>query len=79
MKKLVRAQDGVKLERIKRMAGGRRKQTFYRLTSGRNTSGRVILDENEAHRAFAREVAASLEDKAVKGLIEQGARWTTDD
>lgn len=52
MKKLVRAQAGVKLERIKRMAGGRRKQTFYRLISGRNTSGRVIFDKNEAHRAL---------------------------
>lgn len=73
MKKLVRAQAGVKLERIKRMAGGRRKQTFYRLTSGRNTSGRVIFDKNEAHRAFAREVAADLEDKVVKGMIGSGA------
>lgn len=65
MKKLIRAQAGVKLTRVKRIADGQRKQTCYRLTSGRNRSGRVILDENEAHRAFAREVAVSLEGKVL--------------
>ncbi len=64
MKKLIRAQAGVKLTRVKRMADGHRRQTCYRLTSGRNRSGRVILDENEAHRAFAREVAASLSPRS---------------
>jgi hypothetical protein len=72
MKKLVRAQAGVKLERIKRLSARQKDETFYRLTSSRNTPERVIFDE-DAQRAFAHEVAASLEDKVVKGLIEQGA------
>ena len=78
MKKLVRAQAGVKLKRIKRMVAGQRKQTCYRLTSRRNTSGRVILDENEAHRAFAREVAVYLETRVVNSLMIR-ARWTPDE
>ena len=73
MKKLVRAQAGVKLKRIKRMVAGQRKQTCYRLTSRRNTSDRVILDENEAHRAFAREVAVYLETRIVNSLNDPGA------
>ncbi|WEK58882.1 MAG: hypothetical protein P0Y52_04925 [Candidatus Brevundimonas phytovorans] len=73
MKKMVRAHAGVKLERIKRLSARQKDETFYRLTSSRNTPERVILDEDQAQRAFAREVAASLEDKVVKGLIEQGA------
>lgn len=73
MKKLVRTQAGVKLERIKRLSARQKDETFYRLTSSRNTSGRVIYDVDQAHRAFAREVAASLEDKAIKGLFDGGA------
>jgi hypothetical protein len=73
MKKLVRVQAGVKLERIKRLSARQKDETFYRLTSSRNTSGRVIYDVDQAQRAFAREVAASLEDKAIKGLFDRGA------
>lgn len=73
MKKLVRNQAGVKLERIKRLSAHQKDETFRRLTISRNTPERVIFDKDQAQRAFAREVAASLEDKVVRGLIEQGA------
>lgn len=73
MKKLVRAQAGVRLERIEHLAARQKRETFFQLTSHRNTPSRVIFDEAEAQRAFAREVAASLEDDVVKGLIKQGA------
>jgi len=73
MTKLVRAQAGVKLERIKRLSARQKDEIFYRLTSIRTASERVIFDVDQAQRAFAREVAACLEDKAVKGLIEHRA------
>ena len=72
MKKLVRAQAGVKLERIERLAG-RQKEVSFRLSTHRTGQPRIIIGEDEAQRAFAREVAASLEDTVVQGLIEQGA------
>jgi len=72
MKKLVRAQAGVKLERIERLAG-RQKEVSFRLSTHRKGQPRIIIGEDEAQRAFAREVAASLEDTVVQGLIEQNA------
>lgn len=42
------------------------------LSSHRDGSKRLIMDEAEAHRAFAREVAASLQDPVVLALIERG-------
>lgn len=72
MKKLVRAKAGVRLERIEHLAARQKRETFFRLTTYRNTPPRTIFDEAEAQRAFAREVAASLEDEVVKGLIKQG-------
>lgn len=72
MRKLVRAQAGVKLERIERLAG-RQKEVSFRLSTHRTGQPRTIIGEDEAQRAFAREVAASLEDAVVQGLIEQGA------
>lgn len=68
MKKLLRAQAGVKLERIKRLSAGQKDETFYRLTNRRKSSERMMVDEDQAHRAFAREVAASLQEKAVFDL-----------
>jgi hypothetical protein len=73
MKKLIRAKAGVKLERIERLAARQKRESFFRLTSHRKTPERLIFDEAEAQRAFAREVAASLEDDVVQGLIKQGA------
>lgn len=72
MKKLVRAQAGVKLERIEQLAARQKRAVCFKLTSHRNTPERLIADEQEAQRAFAREVAASLEDKVVQGLIASG-------
>lgn len=72
MSKLVRSQAGVKLERVERLAARQKRETFFRLTTHRKTSERLIFDEAEAQRAFAREVAASLEDDVVKGLIRRG-------
>jgi folate-dependent phosphoribosylglycinamide formyltransferase PurN len=72
MKKLVRAQAGVKLERIEHLAARQKRAVCFKLTSHRNTPERLIADEQEAQRAFAREVAASLEDKVVQGLIASG-------
>lgn len=72
MKKLVRAQAGVRLERIEHLAARQKREAFFRLTTHRNTPERLIFDEAEAQRAFAREVAASLEDDVVKGLIKNG-------
>lgn len=73
MKKLVRAQAGVKLERIEHLAARQKKSVCFKLSSHRNVPERLIAEEAEAQRAFALEVAASLEDKVVQGLIEQGA------
>lgn len=72
MKRLVRAQAGVKLERVEHLAARQKRGVFFKLTSHRNTPQKVIADEDQAQRAFAREVAASLEDKVVQGLIRQG-------
>jgi hypothetical protein len=72
MKKLVRAQAGVRLERIEHLAARQKRESFFRLTTHRNTPARMIIDEAEAQRAFAREVTASLEDEVVKGLIKRG-------
>lgn len=67
----LRDQAGVKLVRIERLARQQRDISF-RLVSHRNGSQRLIMDEAEAHQAFAREVAVSLEDPVVLGLIERG-------
>ncbi len=67
----LRDQAGVKLVRIERLAKQQREISF-RLSSHRDGSKRRIMDEAEAHRAFAREVAASLQDPVVLGLIERG-------
>lgn len=72
MKKLVRARAGVRLERIEHLAARQKRETFFRLTTHRNAPERLIFDEAEARRAFAREVAASLEDSVVAALIERG-------
>ena len=72
MTKLVRSQAGVKLERVEHLAARQKRETFFRLTTHRKASERLIFDEAEAQRAFAREVAASLEDDVVKGLIRRG-------
>jgi hypothetical protein len=72
MKKLVRAQAGVTLERIEHLAAGQKREAFFRLSTHRNVPPRTICDEAEAQRAFAREVAASLEYEVVKGLIWKG-------
>lgn len=72
MKKLVRAQAGVRLERIDHLAARQKRAVCFKLTSHRNTPERLITDEAEAQRAFAREVEASLEDEVVKGLIRRG-------
>lgn len=67
----LRDQAGVKLVRIERLAKQQRLISF-KLSSHRNGSQRLITDEAQAHRAFAREVAASLQDPVVVGLIERG-------
>lgn len=72
MKKLVRAQAGVRLERIDHLAARQKRAVCFKLSTHRNTPERLIADEQEAQRAFAREVAASLEDKVVQGLIASG-------
>lgn len=72
MRKLVRAQAGVRLERIDHLAARQKRAICFKLTSHRNTPERLIADEAEAQRAFAREVEASLEDEVVKGLIRRG-------
>jgi folate-dependent phosphoribosylglycinamide formyltransferase PurN len=72
MKKLVRAKAGVKLERIDHLAARQKRAVCFKLSSHRNTPERMIADEAEAQLAFDREVAASLEDKVVQGLIASG-------
>lgn len=68
---LLRAQAGVRLERIEQLARKQREVSF-RLSTHRQAGPRLITDETEAHQAFAREVAASLEDPIILGLIERG-------
>ena len=68
---ILRDQAGVKLVRIERLAKQQREISF-RLSSHRDGSQRLIMDEAEAHKSFAREVAASLQDPVVLGLIERG-------
>lgn len=67
-KMLVLATAGERLERIELLAG-RQKEVSFRLSTHRVGQPRMIIGE-EAQRAFAREVAASLEDAVVQGLIE---------
>ena len=68
----LRDHAGVELVRIERLAKHQREISF-RLSTHRNDNQRFIMDEAEAHRAFAREVAASLQDPVVLELIESGA------
>lgn len=69
---LLRTQAGVRLERIEQIARKQRSVQF-RLSTHRTFSPRLILDEEEAQRAFGREVSASLEDPVVVGLMQKGA------
>lgn len=73
MKKLVRAQADVKLERIEYLAARQKRMVEFRLTTHRNAPERFILEEAEAQRAFAREVAASLEDRTVQDRLKRSA------
>lgn len=68
---VVHAQAGVRLVRTEQAA---KRQTLvsFRLSTHRSVSPRFILDEAEAERAYAQEVAASLEDPIVRGLIDRG-------
>lgn len=72
MKKLVRAKAGVKLERIDHLAARQKRAVCFKLSTHRNQPERLIAEEAEAQQAFDREVAASLEDRVVQGLIASG-------
>lgn len=56
---LLRAMAGVRLELVERRAKKHRRVSFL-LSTRRLQGTRVIADEAEAHRAFAREVAVCL-------------------
>jgi hypothetical protein len=68
---VIHAQAGVGLVRTEK-AEKRQASVSFRLTTHRSVSPKFILDEAEAERAYAQELAASLEDPIVLGLIEKG-------
>ena len=71
-KKLIRTRFGVRLERIEEAVSRRGRKVLFRLSSRRAAAARLILDEAEAQRAFAREVAACLVDPDIRALAERG-------
>ncbi|MET4682508.1 hypothetical protein [Brevundimonas faecalis] len=70
-KTLLRSQAGVRLHRIEDLAT-RQRQILFRVSTHREVQPKLYPDEAMANRAFAREVAASLEDPVVRGLIARG-------
>lgn len=69
---LLRAQAGVRLERIEQLAKKQR-SAMYRLSTHRPLSPKTFSEEKAAQEAFEREVAASLQDPVVVGLMQRGA------
>jgi len=62
-KTVLRSQAGVRLERLNISAEGGSDAPRYRLSESRR-GNRIIRDEDEAHRAFARAVAARLQERS---------------
>lgn len=71
-KKIIRTRLGVKLERLEEGCSRRGRKVLFRLSSRRAAADRLILDEAEAQRAFAREVAACLVDPHIRTLAKRG-------
>lgn len=70
VKQVVRAQAGVKLERVEQ-EDAKREISFW-LTTHRPRAARLIFDEEEADRAFDLEVEESLKDPVILGLMKSG-------
>ena len=70
--KVLRSRLGVRLERIEEAMSRRSGKVLFRLSSRRAAPVRLIVDEAEAQRAFAREVAACLADPEITALARQG-------
>lgn len=67
---ILREHAGVELVRIERRAKHQREISF-RISTHRNDDQRLIMDEAEAHRAFAREVAASLQERCQPEAVRE--------
>lgn len=70
--KVLRSRLGVRLERIEQAVSRRSGKVLFRLSSRRAAAVRLIVDEAEAQRAFAREVAACLGDPEITALARRG-------
>lgn len=70
--KIIRTRLGVKLERLKEGAPGVAGRSCYPFPR-RAAGDRLILDEAEAQRAFAREVAACLVDPHIRAWRNAGS------
>lgn len=71
-KTLVTSKAGVRLERIEDRAERQRGKITFKLSTYRSPPPRYIADFDEAEEAFAREVAASLQDPVIAALLERG-------
>lgn len=65
---ILREHAGVELVRIERRAK-RQREISFRLST--NDNQRLIMDEAEAHQAFAREVAASLQERCQPEAVRE--------
>ncbi len=66
----LREHAGVELVRIERRAK-RQREISFRLSTHRNDNQRLIMDEAEAHQAFAREVAAPLQERCQPEAVRE--------
>lgn len=70
--KVMRSRLGVRLERIEEAVSRQSRKVLFRLSSRRAAAVRLIVDEAEAQRAFAREVAACLDEPEITALARRG-------
>jgi len=71
-KTLIRSRAGVRLQRIEHLARQQGGQSFWRLSTLRQTPPRAFADEMEAEDAFDMEVIASLTDPVIMNLQRRG-------
>lgn len=74
-KTIVKAQAGVRLERIETLSRqGKAVQQAFKVSTLRERQPIVVADERAAHDAFDLEVVASLMDPVAQRLVKQGWR-----
>lgn len=74
-KTIVKAQAGVRLERIETLSRqGKAVQQVFKVSTLRERQPVVVADQDEAEDAFDLEVVASLMDPIAQELVKRGWR-----